>query len=94
MGLMRLHLKKFDEFLTFLMAKKDITVTRKEMERIFIYRNKISLEEKFTVEEFKDFSYLMRKIRKELPKNKKSDFDWISSGLLNFALAPIIDELI
>lgn len=94
MSFMRLHLKKFDEFLGLLVAKEDRAITKEEMERISFYKNKIACQREFTIEECKDFRSLMKKIRKELPKDKTGDFDWIAPGLLSFASAPMIDDVV
>ncbi len=93
MSFMRLHLKKFDEFLRLLMAKEDRAITKEEMKRIFLYKNKITYQDRFTIEECKDLRSLMKKIRKELSEDKRRDFDWIAPGLLSFASAPIIDDV-
>lgn len=94
MGFMRLHLKKFEEFLRLLRAKEDKAITQEEMERISLYRDKIAYQIGFTIEECKDLRALMKKIRKELPEDKRGDFDWIVPSLLSFASAPIIDEVL
>jgi len=89
---MRLHLKKFDEFLRILIEMR--TISKEEMERISLYKDKIARQDRFTLEECKDFRYLIEKIRKGLPDKKRRDFDWIAPSLLSFAGAPIIDDLI
>lgn len=94
MSFMRLHLKKFDEFLGLLMTKEDRAITKEEMERISLYKNKIACQRGFTIEECKDLRSLMKKIREELPEDKRRDFDWIAPSLLSFASAPIIDDIV
>lgn len=94
MGFMKLHLKKFDEFLGLLITKEDRAITKEEMERISLYKDKIACQRGFTIEECKDFRSLIEKIRKELPQDKRRDFDWVAPSLLSFASAPIIDDLV
>ncbi len=94
MSFMKLHLKKFDEFLGLLITKEDRAITKQEMERISLYKDKIACQNRFTIEECKDFRSLMKKIRKELPQDKRRDFDWVAPSLLSFASAPMIDDIV
>lgn len=76
------------------MTKEDRAITKEEMERISLYKNKIACQNRFTIEECKDLRSLMKKIREELPEDKRRDFDWIAPSLLSFASAPMIDDIV
>jgi len=85
---MKLHLLRFNQFL-----EEAKGIKNDEKEKIKFYLNKIAIQKAFSLEECKEFKRLAEKVKKGLSEKQKGDFDWITPGLLSFALSLVVDEL-
>ena len=69
-------------------------LAEREIERMRKYRNKIAHGIPLTPEEYRDFKSIAEKMRKELPVERRGEFDQIMAGILGFIAGLLIGALI
>ena len=64
-----------------------------EIDRIKTYRDKIISGKPFNIEEYRDFKFISKKVKKKLPTERQEEFEWTINGLLGVAGGSIIGAL-